>query len=141
MKITFNFLFSSWEVSGPLNQNKSINFGALVVPMVESTRSKASSDRLEDAIAKLTSHHLSLTETVHTMTLKLDELIQKLAQPEASSPSPSASNSTPPMPTSTPHSLRLDVPRFDGTEPLGWIFKINQFFDYHDVILPPKDIG
>ena len=26
----------------------------------------------------------------------------------------------------------MDVPRFDGTEPLGWIFKINQFFDYHN---------
>jgi len=23
------------------------------------------------------------------------------------------------------------MPRFDGTEPQGWIFKINQFFEYH----------
>jgi len=28
-------------------------------------------------------------------------------------------------------SLKLDVPCFDGSEPLAWIFKINQFFDYH----------
>ena len=35
------------------------------------------------------------------------------------------------MSISTPHRLKLDVPRFDGTEPLGWIFKINQFFEYH----------
>ena len=27
--------------------------------------------------------------------------------------------------------MKLDVPRFDGNDPLGWIFKINQFFDYH----------
>lgn len=99
--------------------------------MAESTRSKASSDRLEDAIAKLTTHHISLTKTVHTMTLKLDELIHKLAQPETSSPSPSSSNTTPPMATSTPHRLKLDAPRFDGTETLGWIFKINKFFEYH----------
>lgn len=27
--------------------------------------------------------------------------------------------------------MKLKVPRFDGTKPLGWIFKINQFFEYH----------
>ncbi|MCI56834.1 hypothetical protein A2U01_0078085, partial [Trifolium medium] len=25
-----------------------------------------------------------------------------------------------------------DVPRFQGTDPLGWIFKISQFFAYHN---------
>ena len=79
--------------------------------MAESTRSKASPDRLEDAIAKLTTHHL--------------------AQPKTSSPSPFASNNPPTMVASTPHRLKLDVPCFDGTNPLGWIVKINQFFDYH----------
>jgi hypothetical protein len=33
-------------------------------------------------------------------------------------------------------SIKLDIPRFDGTDPLGWIFKITQFFDYH---LTPDD--
>jgi hypothetical protein len=28
--------------------------------------------------------------------------------------------------------MKLDVPRFDGTNALGWIFKINQFFAYHE---------
>ena len=28
-------------------------------------------------------------------------------------------------------SMKLDMPRFDGSEPLAWIFKIKQFFDYH----------
>ena len=27
--------------------------------------------------------------------------------------------------------MKLEVPRFDGADPLGWIFKINQFFEYH----------
>ena len=27
--------------------------------------------------------------------------------------------------------MKLEVPHFDGTEPLGWIFKINQYFEYH----------
>ena len=26
--------------------------------------------------------------------------------------------------------MKLDVPRFDGQDPLGWIFKISQFYDY-----------
>ncbi|KAL5168400.1 hypothetical protein HKD37_11G030560 [Glycine soja] len=64
------------------------------------------------------------------MTLKLDE-IHKLSQPETSSPSLSASNTPQPLTTSTPHRLKFDVPRFDGTRPNGWIFKINQFIDYH----------
>lgn len=27
--------------------------------------------------------------------------------------------------------MKLDVPRFDGTDPVGLIFKINKFFEYH----------
>ena len=39
-----------------------------------------------------------------------------------------------PAPTtnmSTVHRLKLEVPRFDGSDPTGWIFKISQFFEYH----------
>ncbi|MCI32753.1 retrotransposon-derived protein PEG10-like, partial [Trifolium medium] len=28
--------------------------------------------------------------------------------------------------------MKLDVPRFNGDDALGWIFKISQFFEYHD---------
>jgi hypothetical protein len=27
--------------------------------------------------------------------------------------------------------LRLDFPRFDGDNPSGWSYKVNQFFDYY----------
>lgn len=30
--------------------------------------------------------------------------------------------------------MKLDVPRFDGNDPLGWIFKITQFFEYHCIL-------
>ncbi|XP_058785825.1 uncharacterized protein LOC131660580 [Vicia villosa] len=33
--------------------------------------------------------------------------------------------------------LKLDVPRFDGTDTHGWIFKISQFFTYHQT--PEED--
>jgi len=29
------------------------------------------------------------------------------------------------------HRLKLEVLRFDGSDPAGWIFKISQFFEYH----------
>jgi len=32
-----------------------------------------------------------------------------------------------------PTHIRLEVSRFDGNDPLGWIFKVNQFFDYHRI--------
>lgn len=36
----------------------------------------------------------------------------------------------PPQPFA-PTTIKLDIPRFDGKDPLSWIFKINQFFEFH----------
>ena len=97
--------------------------------MADSTRSKANSDRLEEAISKLT---LSLNDTLHYLTHKIDELISNLQKPEPTSNSPSSSSATPSsVSSSSPHRMKLEVPRVDGADPLGWIFKINQFFEYH----------
>jgi hypothetical protein len=30
--------------------------------------------------------------------------------------------------------MKLELLRFDGSDPLGWIFKINQFFNYHGTL-------
>lgn len=97
--------------------------------MADSTRSKANTDRLEDAIAKLT---ISLNDTLHGLTHKIDELIIHLQKPNpnSNSPSSSPSSSAPPVMTTSPHRIKL-VPIFDGSDSLGWIFKINQFFEYH----------
>lgn len=27
--------------------------------------------------------------------------------------------------------MKLEVPRFDGSDPSSWVFKITQFFEYH----------
>lgn len=32
-----------------------------------------------------------------------------------------------------PHRMKLEVPQFDGSDLMGWIFKITQFFDYHSM--------
>jgi len=98
--------------------------------MADGTRSKASSERLEDAIAKLTTSQLA-------MNSKIDYLLQRMSQLEAnqqqpqSSPSSSAGH-TPQTQTSF-HRMKLDVPRFDGSNPIGWTFKITQFFEFHSM--------
>ena len=31
--------------------------------------------------------------------------------------------------------MKLEVPHFDGSDPLSWIFNITQFFEYHSMSL------
>ncbi|CAJ2661673.1 uncharacterized protein LOC123886206 [Trifolium pratense] len=61
---------------------------------------------------------------------KLDSLASDVAtlrdsQPPATPPPPPPNNTLPRQ------HMKLEVPRFDGSDALGWIFKINQFFDFH----------
>ncbi|KAL9428844.1 hypothetical protein AB3S75_030772 [Citrus x aurantiifolia] len=29
------------------------------------------------------------------------------------------------------HSMKMEVPKFDGSDPNGWVFRIEEFFDFH----------
>ena len=84
--------------------------------------------KLEEILTRLSIQQLSLGE-------KLDALLTHInPHHNPVSPVPSPNPIIPqPQPSSPAHShkFKLDVPRFDGTNPNGWIFKINQFFDYH----------
>ncbi|XP_077219649.1 uncharacterized protein LOC143853808 [Tasmannia lanceolata] len=42
-----------------------------------------------------------------------------------------SSEETVPNQTNFTKFIRMDVPKFDGTDPVGWIFKITQFFYYY----------
>lgn len=99
--------------------------------MSDSDKTQFSSYQLEDVLNHLTKQQLYLGESVNAMTLKIDELLQHVSHtlsPTPSTPPPLP----PPQPAPTPvHRLKLEVPRFDGSKPLGWIYKINQFFEYH----------
>ena len=88
-----------------------------------------SSSPLETAILKLTTLQVSLGETVHSMAQKFDELLLRLPS-TSPSPSPQPTPSISPVPAHN-HRMKLDIPRFDGTDPFGWIFQINQYFQYH----------
>ena len=103
----------------------STNTGAfIVVSMAEGTRSKTSTERWEDAFAKLST----------SISSRFDELLQRMTLLETSQTpqGPSqAFTATPATSRSSVHRLKLEVPRFDGMDPAGWIFKIWQFFEYH----------
>ena len=98
--------------------------------MSDSSHTLGCAVTLEAAILKLTQHQMSLSESVHNMTQKFDELLLRLPlSPIQPQPTP-VPVVTSPVPA-TQHPMKLDIPRFDGTDPCGWVFKINQYFQYH----------
>ena len=82
------------------------------------------SDKLEDALLRLTQQQLTLTS-------KIDELLHRLPPLSSPNTSPTPVLPQPSLSPASVHKMKLDVPCFDGTDPSGWIFKINQFFEYH----------
>lgn len=76
----------------------------------------------------LAQNHASLAQIQSTMDSKIDSILEGLAHLTLPPPiSPKSSPPSSPLPRSY---MKLDVPQFDGQDPLGWIFKIIQFFDY-----------
>jgi len=63
---------------------------------------------------------------------RLKEVCVRLTTLEnrSSSPPPSPGPRNP-MVTVQRYRLQLDIPRFEGHDPHGWLFKITQFFEYH----------
>ena len=72
-----------------------------------------------------------LTRQVATLTTQLDAMRKRFDDTAPSGGSRSSADSQ-----HRPR-LKLDVPRFDGTDTHGWIFKISQFFTYHQT--PDKE--
>jgi len=62
----------------------------------------------------------ALISTIKALSTKLDALERKIAEPELQ-----VDNLL-----HLPTTIKLDVPRFNGEDLLGWIFKVNQFFYY-----------
>lgn len=90
--------------------------------MPEHNTRQSATERLEEVVQNLSQAHSTMNE-------KLESILDRLAMLAIP-----ATPQTPPHPpvTHNPH-LKLEVPRFDGQDPLGWIFKISQFFDYQGV--------
>jgi hypothetical protein len=68
---------------------------------------------------------VNMAAALSALNEKLDSLASDVAtlhNRESPQPPPPPNNSLP-----KPH-MKLEVPRFDGSDALGWIFKISQFF-------------
>nr|KYP63967.1 hypothetical protein KK1_018554 [Cajanus cajan] len=79
-------------------------------------------------LSKLSLFQDAVTTQFHEVGLRLSALEH---HNPTSSPSPLPINNLDSS-SSQRHFLKLDVPRFDGSDALGWIFKITQFFEYHN---------
>jgi hypothetical protein len=74
------------------------------------------------------SFQASVSANINTLTTEFHDLRSRIPPPGFPPPFTPPGPDIPPFPATT---MKLDIPRFNGSDALGWIFKINQFFDYH----------
>lgn len=94
--------------------------------MADGLRSRTASNTNPDRVEELATQIASLS-------LKLDALVTRMDTTSENTPGSRASRqNSGDSETCQKHFLKLDVPRFDGTDAHAWIFKITQFFTYHE---------
>ena len=86
---------------------------------------KTTTDRLEDALSRLTLHHESLPSRHSDLASKVEILLDHLNNPLQ------CPQHQPITPFLLRRPIKLDVLWFDDHDPLGWIFKISQFFEFY----------
>lgn len=91
-----------------------------------STRNAPPTDKIDELVQQLTQFQ-NLFSTTKAEVSQRVELLERRSPENRSSPETNSSQST----LSQPPRLKLDVPRFNGTNAHGWIFKISRFFSYH----------
>jgi len=95
--------------------------------MADNNTRKAATNRLEEVVLHFTQGQTTLTTNHQDFSVKVDAILKCLSAMTIPSLTPTCTLMSPTFPH--PH-ITLDVPHFDGHNPLGWIFKISQFFDY-----------
>jgi hypothetical protein len=74
------------------------------------------------------SFQASISANLNNLTSEFHDIRSRLPPPGFTPPYNTA---IPDPPLFAPTTMKLDIPRFNGSDAMGWIFKINQFFDYH----------
>jgi hypothetical protein len=119
---------------------------------------KMDSDHLTRFMERSEQHMKEMMEAIATLNQKYDQLSTSVQRMEAESsdrrtiggvqggaPPPPAHNHEPEYNSGTGHNheqqrgdnsihtwaLRLDFPHFDGGDPSGWLYRAEQFFEYH----------
>ena len=94
---------------------------------------KTTTDRLEDAIVRLTNSQASINERYADLSSKVDSILDHLCLHDSGQNTTTTANHQ----NHQRNAVKLDILRFDGHDPLGWIFKITQLFQYQNT--PEED--
>lgn len=89
---------------------------------------KTTTDRLEEAITRLNNSQASLTDRCTHLSGKVDAILDHLRLHDSGRNATNTANHQ----NHPRNSVKIDIPRFDGRDPLGWIFKLTQLFQYHN---------
>ena len=96
---------------------------------------QTTTDRHEEAVTRLTQsqntlaqNHVALSQAQTAMNSKVDSILEHLRLHDSGRNAANIANHQ----NHQRNSVKLDIPRFDGRDPLGWIFKITQLFQYQN---------
>jgi len=92
--------------------------------MAENTRLKDLANDVKRILELVESRNADYNLRFHTLEKAMDDLVQK--------PSDGSSGSNPRGPPFQVRNVKIDFPRFAGSDVLQWIFKANQFFEYYN---------
>ncbi|GJU68618.1 ty3-gypsy retrotransposon protein [Tanacetum coccineum] len=118
-----------------------ITFGAFIQPMAEHTRLKELATTVERLVESNTQrdnrevahdNRLQHVETsLETIQRTLDTLTRGIDRLSVSQSQPQFNRNTSQNSLQVRH-VKLDFPRFDGSDPLNWLFHAEQFFTYYE---------
>jgi hypothetical protein len=93
---------------------------------------RTNADRLDELAEMLVSFREAFTTRMDDVSSRVESLENRSPGNPPHTPPPFPPPVPPPGDQPHRHILKLDVPRFNGADPHGWIFKITQFFAYHN---------
>lgn len=123
----YTFLFLRSFPYSPSAHLTLVQPAAATIAMADHATRKTTTDRLEDAIARLTNSQALLSDKYSDLSGKVDSILDHLWLRDTNHNHASSS-----VQFSQRSPVKLDIPRFDSQDPLGWIFKITQLFDYQN---------
>ncbi|KAH9678316.1 hypothetical protein KPL71_025660 [Citrus sinensis] len=118
---------------------RGVSIGAFIaIIMTDSEMLKTIQEQFESQTLSL---HQTLQQYMATVDSRLDDLRSQIqgssnnmgrapTQPHSMSSSTEANSSGVEI-SPVLRSMKMEVPKFDGSDPNGWVFRIEEFFDFH----------
>jgi hypothetical protein len=89
-------------------------------------------DELLATLQQLLQNQQTFQQNLTNLTTEVAQIRHRVGPPGFTVPGIEPTGNQP----FTTSSIKLEIPSFDGSDPLGWIFKITQFFEFHNT---PED--